>query len=264
MKHIVLYILFLSTSLLNAQFSAEKLDEKFTPPSGSIFDGDESVLSSGSHSSYFRRHEINFQAFHLLRSKLNFEYRYSLNEYLSFGLAGGYNFAPDYILTAFSETENVINVDEHYSFYNTLRSGTYTGVGFNLNPSIRVGMDEYFFDYGFVQLDYRFDFYQYTLPGVLSGTTITNPMNSSALNLIYGAKFSYEITNDLSLINTFYYGVGGRIFNLYEVQGNFDNNNEYYDFTSDTPKRTRAMAFTLVIGYNVGIAFNTKKSNKND
>lgn len=266
MKKLLLILLFIGSINLQAQFSAEKLDEKFTPPSGSIFDGDESVTIGQSNSSFFRRHEINLQISSIIRSKFNLEYRYNPNDYLSLGLAGGYNFAPDYILLGFSQTEYIVNLDDYYSVSNTLFDGTYTGLGFNLNPSVRVGMDAYYFDYGFVQLDYRFDFYQYELPSSGSGNSVLiNPMNTSALNLIYGVKFSYDLTNNLSLLNTFYYGVGGRFFNLFEVDRDDSGNSSVYRFTNeDDPKKARAVAFTLLIGYNVGFGFNTKSKKNRD
>ena len=103
------------------QVSEEELDEKYTPPQGSEFDAEsnedknETVLMAPTH-------EFNFQMLHLLRSKLNFEYRHNFSDMFSAGMGFGYNFGPDYLLGFWSYAEYIVDLDSDYSLYRLLNN----------------------------------------------------------------------------------------------------------------------------------------------
>ena len=80
-KLIILLSLFVHVSF--AQVSREELDEQYTPPASSLFDSDANDDDKGPLEMITPTHEVNFHVLHLLRSKLNFEYRYNFSDVFS-------------------------------------------------------------------------------------------------------------------------------------------------------------------------------------
>tara|TARA_B100000614_G_C14522481_1_gene483166 strand:- start:404 stop:1156 length:753 start_codon:yes stop_codon:yes gene_type:complete len=211
-------------------------------------DSDSKEESNDSQDSIFGdipNYEINFQLLHLIRNKFNLEYRKNVNDLFSMGLGVGYNYDQDNILHISSEAEYIYELDD-YSLSTLLRNGAHK-FGFNINPSLRFFYDSYFFENAFVQLDYRYNFSRYYLNQDTPELNLKTNLYSSSASLIFGIKGNIFINKNISLINTAYYGIGGRYFTTFGI-----DNNTIYEL-KDPIVKENSVSFRLIIGYSIGL-----------
>lgn len=257
---IVLLLAFSKVSF--GQISGEELDEKYTPPAGSIFDDEFNEEADGSNSVMLdTKHDISFQAMHLLRGKINVEYRRNFSDMFSMAIGGGHNFAKDYLLPIFFEAENIISIDDDYSLYYVLNNGTYKS-GFNINPNIRLTQQDWYYENVFFQIDYRYDYNGYEMNSDVDDSKLKTYFSSHALNLIYGIKGVFEINKKYSFVNQVYAGFGGRFYRTPRIQrvsvdslapyGSYD----VYQFITDKSNRSVAISASILIGYSLGLGIN--------
>ncbi len=256
--NILLLIMTVLSQFVYSQISGDDLDNKYTPPESSIFNSDENNDDSAPILTT-PRHEINFQPFHLLRSKANLEYRRNFTDVFSMSMGVGYNFANDYFLRPYYDLGYMLDLDETYSLGKLLYNANYIS-GFNLNPSIRITYDSWYFDNAFIQLDYRYDYYRYEMNSDNDLLLLKTNLYTHSFNLIYGVKGVYGISDKYSFVHTLYYGFGGRLYETYGLKSitsddpwsGFDETDDY-EFTSDPPQKTKAVSFTFILGYSFGL-----------
>lgn len=193
----------------------------------------------------FPHYELNFQLVHFIRNKFNLELRKNVNDIFSIGLGLGYNYQQDNILHVSSESGFVYELDD-YSLTSLLSDGVHK-FGFNINPSLRFFYDSYFFENAFVQLDYRYNFSRYYLNQDTPELSLKTNLYSSSASLIFGIKGNISINKNISLINTAYYGIGGRYFTTFGIE-----NNTIYEL-KDPIVKENSVSFRLIIGYSVGL-----------
>ena len=245
---IKLYLIFFFFSFLGFGLSAQNedlIDFTDTSVSGVYYGNGENDDFQDSIFDDFPHYELNFQLVHFIRNKFNLELRKNVNDIFSIGLGLGYNYQQDNILHVSSESGFVYELDD-YSLTSLLSDGVHK-FGFNINPSLRFFYDSYFFENAFVQLDYRYNFSRYNLNQDTPELNLKTNLYSSSASLIFGIKGNIFINKNISLINTAYYGIGGRYFTTFGI-----DNNTIYEL-KDPIVKENSVSFRLIIGYSIGL-----------
>ena len=243
-----LYLIFFFFSFLGFGLSAQNedlIDFTDTSVSGVYYGKGENDDFQDSIFDDFPHYELNFQLVHFIRNKFNLELRKNVNDIFSIGLGLGYNYQQDNILHVSSESGFVYELDD-YSLTSLLSDGVHK-FGFNINPSLRFFYDSYFFENAFVQLDYRYNFSRYYLNQDTPELNLKTNLYSSSASLIFGIKGNISINKNISLINTAYYGIGGRYFTTFGI-----DNNTIYEL-KDPIVKENSVSFRLIIGYSIGL-----------
>lgn len=248
MRRLLLIVLALcQVSYLSAQTGKAELDEKYTPPDGSILFSDNDEKESVGIDF---KNSVRFNMLQLVRGKVSFEYERSLHENFSVGLGVASSFMSDPVMTLSSEADYSFGQDPYLAY----NYGDFTS-GYQLNPFIKVKTDSWFFDNSrYTRIGYRYNTFNYDMNIDDPAYVFDYRLATSEVSIIIGVESQKEV-GKLVLLNNFYYGAGFRAFKFKPLERVYFNNSYEEVVQIESAKEVVSYGLTLYIGYSLGIGW---------